>query len=328
MISGSVTGARRVDIGDSPDAPAGRATRRPDDDGASVSLAEAAVKVRGTFGRRALAPRAVLTILGIVGAVVVWATYAGGGNPVDAYAYWSAGNRPDPYAPQACCDFVYSPPFLQAGWPLWRLPFEVFTGLLRAAELACVVAFAGPASAIALFLPPVATEINAANVNLLLMAAVVVGFRYPVAWTFVLLTKPTAALGLLWFVLRGEWRKAAIPIMATIAISAVSFVLAPDLWADYLSTLLRMDAAPGWPFPWPFLWRAPFALALIVFGARTDRRWAIVVGTILAMPRLYFLSPAMLLAVLPTLRRPVDLGDADLGVDPRRVARQVPAAVE
>ncbi len=243
--------------------------------------------------------RNVGIMLGVAMAVVVWVTLLGSGNPLDALAYWSAGNRPDPYAPQPCCDYLYAPPPLQAGWPLWRLPFEAFVAILRAAELACVVAFAGPVAAAALWLPPVATEVNAGNVNLLLMAAVIGGFRYPVLWTFVLLTKPTAGLGLAWFVLRGEWRKAAVPIMATAAVCLASFVMAPDLWAGYLGAMARVSPDAVWQVPWPFLWRVPFALALIAWGARTTRRWALIVGTILAMPRLYFLSPAMLLGLLP-----------------------------
>jgi hypothetical protein len=189
-----------------------------------------------------LTPRTAALVVGAVAAIAVWAALQIDGNPVDALAYWAAGNSPDPY------------------------------------------------------------ELNAANINLLLMAAVLAGFRWPVAWVPVLLTKPTAGLGLLWFVVRGEWRKAAIPILIAIVIAGISMLFAPDLWSSYLVALGRQSLDAGWPFPWPVWVRAPIAVALIVWGARTDRRWTLIVGTILAMPRLYFLSPAMLLAVLPTLR--------------------------
>jgi hypothetical protein len=247
--------------------------------------------------------KATWLILSVAVVVAAWVTFYGAGSPVDAFAYWSAGNRPlAPYAPQPCCDYVYSPLFLQAGWPLWHLPFAVFVAALRAAELGVVVWFAGPVAAIALFLPPVATEINVANINLLIMAAVVGGFRWPVLWSFVLITKPTAGVGLLWFALRGEWRKAALPIGVAGIAALLSLYADPALWIGYIGVLARADQTPGWPFPWPLWVHWIPGVIFIIWGARTGRQWPMVVGTILAMPRLYFVSPAMLLAVLPTLR--------------------------
>lgn len=242
---------------------------------------------------------------GIAMGVIVWATFTVyGGKPVDAYAYWWAAHRPAVYSTETCCLYLYSPAAYQLSYPLTALAsFEVFAAILRAAEIAAVIAFAGPVSAIALWLPPVAAEINAGNVNLLLIGAVILGFRWPALWTVVLLTKPTAGLGLLWFMVRGEWRKALIPIALAAGISAVSFVLTPGMWFDWFARLAAESPDPGWPFPWPIWIRAPFALAIILWGARTNRRWALVIGTILAMPRLYFLSPAMLLGALPALRR-------------------------
>lgn len=230
--------------------------------------------------------------------VVVWAVLYGGGNPVDAYAYWTAGNRPDPYAPQACCDFLYAPPFLAAGWPLWRLPFEVFVGLLRGAELAALLFLAGPFAGLAIFLPPVATEINAANVNLLLMTCLVGGFRWPALWAVILLTKPTAGVGLLWFVVRGEYGRALVPIAVAAGAMVLTTLLQPQWTADYVSMVLSRDPDTGGPFPWPWWARLPLAVPIIVWAARTDRRWALAIGTILAMPQLYFLSPAMLVVLL------------------------------
>ena len=42
--------------------------------------------------------------------------------------------------------------------------------------------------------------------------AIVLGFRWPFTWAFVLLTKVTPGVGLLWFAVRREWRSLAIAL--------------------------------------------------------------------------------------------------------------------
>ncbi len=49
-----------------------------------------------------------------------------------------------------------------------------------------------------------------------------IGFRYPAAWSLILLTKITPGIGLLWFAVRREWRALAIALGATAAIASVS----------------------------------------------------------------------------------------------------------
>ena len=81
-----------------------------------------------------------------------------------------------------------------------------------------------------LALPPVALELYHGNVHLWIAAAIVLGFRYPWTWAFVLLTKVTPGLGLVWFAARREWRSLAIALGVTAAIVAVSLVLDRQLW--------------------------------------------------------------------------------------------------
>ena len=69
---------------------------------------------------------------------------------------------------------------------------------------------------------PVSQEILIGNIHLLLAAAIVLGFRWPGTWAFVLLTKVTPGVGLLWFAVRREWRSLGIALGATAAIVAVS----------------------------------------------------------------------------------------------------------
>ena len=47
----------------------------------------------------------------------------------------------------------------------------------------------------------------------------------------------TAGIGLLWFAVRREWRPLGIALGTTLAISAVSFVLAPGLWTSWFDLL-------------------------------------------------------------------------------------------
>jgi hypothetical protein len=244
--------------------------------------------------------RRLFTILGGGMAVTVWVTLTSyHGNPVDAWDFWVDPARP--YATEDIHQYLYSPAFAQAIAPFQQAGFDGFVALLRAAELACAFFLAAPALVVGLFLPPVAAELNAANINLIIVTAIVLGFRWPALWAFVLLTKPTMGIGLLWFALRREWRALAIAIGATAGIAAVSFVINPAAWGDYLGTLARANPTPGWPFPWPIWVRLVVALPLVIWGARTGRPWGVGLGSVLAAPRLYFLSPVMLLGLVPLL---------------------------
>jgi hypothetical protein len=235
-----------------------------------------------------------------VAAVVFVSLTLSGGNPVDAYNYWHA----DPAHPYATGEFkfVYTPVAIQVLAPFQTLPFPVFVALVRLIDLAALVLLAGPATVFAIFLPPVATELNAANINLPLGLAVVAAFRWPALWAFPVLTKITPLVGVVWFAARKEWRSCAIAVGTTLVILVVSILASPTLWRDYVDYLLSVaDTVPGWPFPYPMLPRVVLALVLLLWGARTDRRWTVPVAVLIALPRLYFLSPALLLAVLPTL---------------------------
>jgi hypothetical protein len=244
--------------------------------------------------------RRAFLILSAAMAVVTWVVFTtSGGNPVDAWDFWV-----DPANPYVLTDdhnYAYSPVFAQATAPFRLVGFDAYVAVSRAIELVCAFWLAGPALFIALLLPPVATEINAANINLILVVAIALGFRWPALWAIVLLTKPTMAVGLLWFVFRRDYRSLAIALGTTLALAAVSFAFNPGLWADYVTTLTVMNPTPGWPFPWPIWVRLPFVLVLVVWGSVTCRPWAVALGSMLAAPRLYFLSPVMLLGLLPLL---------------------------
>ena len=247
--------------------------------------------------------RSIALGLGLGWAVAVLVTLTRFGAPVDAQCYYEV-DRAQPWFPGGC--FLYSPPYVLAMSALPNLmSFDVFVFLLRSAEMAVLIAVAGPAVGIALFIPAVAIELNAANVNLLIVGAVLLGFRFPWTWAFIILAKVTPGVGLLWFATRREWRNLAMATVATAAIAAASWVIAPDLWPKYLAGLVSVPDGT----PWPVALRLPIAAALVVWGASRNHRWAVMVAVFLAMPRWYYLSPVLLVGLFPLVRlaRPLRL---------------------
>ncbi|HEX8940740.1 MAG TPA: glycosyltransferase family 87 protein [Candidatus Limnocylindrales bacterium] len=232
----------------------------------------------------------------------------------DARAYWLA-SAGDPYRlatvgmPGA---YLYSPAFLQVLAPLRALSW---TGFVAAWTLVLLVAAAwlsgpwllGPALALVLI------EVWGGNITLLLALAIVLGFRWPASWAFVLLTKVTPGVGLLWFAVRREWANLAATAGATLGIVAVSAVLAPGEWRAWLHVLAGNAGTAGtWAaIPVPLLPRLPLAALVVAWAARTDRRWALPVGCLLAMPVIWYGSLTLLLAV-PALRRSGTAGWAPL----------------
>jgi len=250
--------------------------------------------------------RDALVLLGIIAAVVYWLSLTQtGGLPVDVHYYWAA-NPADLYPHPELAErngYNYSPAFeLVVGWWRW-LPFEVFVAIWRALLLASLVYLAGPFTLFVLLTVPVGSEINAGNIQILLALAVVIGFRWPAAWAFVLLTKVTPGVGLLWFAIRRRWRDLAIAIAVTAAIAAVSFVLLPDAWAGYLRLMTGSPAPSVAPYYLPFWVRLPVALAFVAWGGWTGHKWPVVVGATIALPVYYIISSSMFVGVLPFVRK-------------------------
>jgi glycosyl transferase family 87 len=225
---------------------------------------------------------------------------------VDAHAYWAA-NPLDPYSSAALADFdayFYSPAFTQAIWPLHSLPWPVFAGLWTAAIVVAFRWLSGLWLGLVMLLPPVFIEVAMGNIHAFIAVAIVLGFRWPATWAFVLLTKVTPGVGLFWFAVRREWRHLAIAMAATAAIVAVSFAIKPSLWADWFDVLAAHSAGTNTAGPWgaiPLLARLPVAALIVVWAARTDRRWLVPAAAILAMPVMWPNAYSVAVAVLPLL---------------------------
>ncbi len=234
-----------------------------------------------------------------------WLLVQGEGGPVDVRAYYLV-DLDHPYAGarvDARNAYLYSPAFAQLTEPLRLLPWDGFRLFWRATELAALTALAGPATLPCLFVGPIATELNVGNIHLLMATAIVAGFRWPAAWAFVLLTKVTPGVGLLWFAVRREWRALAIALASTLGIVAVSTLLAPGLWRDWIALLVREANVPPrreWEVVMlPLSWRVAVAAVVVAWGARNDRRWAVPLGAFLALPVTWYTGLSLLAGILP-----------------------------
>ncbi|MDO8484242.1 MAG: hypothetical protein Q7S35_04785 [Candidatus Limnocylindrales bacterium] len=107
---------------------------------------------------------------------------------------------------------------------------------------------------------------------------------------------------MLYPLVRREWRAVAIPLGLTASVCAISAVLRLDLWSGYIDMLT--DAA-GIPLIVPLAWRLPVAAAVVIWGARTDRRWTLPVGAAIALPQSWWTNFALLTALPRSLDTPM-----------------------
>ncbi|MBI3750681.1 MAG: DUF2029 domain-containing protein [Chloroflexi bacterium] len=180
------------------------------DDGMASKARLGVTPIRGSIRLRALRDALVLLGLGILGIwfLVIAPQHRDVGR--DAYAYWSI-DQAHPYdLPVGSIGaFNYPPPMVRLFAPLALVSWPVFLWFWLAIQVATVIWLGWRRSLLVLAFPPVAIELYYGNINLLLAAAVALGFRYPATWAFVLLTKVTPGVGLLWFAVRREWRALA-----------------------------------------------------------------------------------------------------------------------
>lgn len=227
----------------------------------------------------------------------------------DVYAYWSV-DLAHPYAgtPEALGGFGafhYAPAIAQLFSLFHLVPWGLFVWAWTALLIVTLAWLGGRWTLYLLAFPPLVLELYAGNVNLLVAAAIALGFRYPGTWAFVLLTKVTPGVGVLWFAFRGEWRKLAIALGVTAAIVLASFLLAPRLWLEWFGALDAMQGLASGGLPIPLLVRLPIAALVVWWGARTDRPWAVPLASTIATPVLWIGWSAWLVTLfgaLPLLR--------------------------
>jgi hypothetical protein len=228
---------------------------------------------------------------------------------VDAYAYWTTRSG-DFYAAAQTGQigaYLYSPAFAQVIAPLVWLPVAAFMALWTAVNCAALWWLLGRFALPSLLFLPIPFEIISGNVHLLYAVAIVAGFRYPMSWALMVLTKVTPSVGILWFLIRREWQSLLLAIGVTAAIAIASFVLDRGAWEAWLR-LLQGDLSGagqasfqtvGWYLPISLLPRLLVSVGLVGFAALSDRRWLVPVAVVLALPVIWLNSLAMLVAIVP-----------------------------
>jgi alpha-1,2-mannosyltransferase len=246
----------------------------------------------------------------------------------DGLAYWRAGERlvsgGSVYQPGLVgtpLAYWYPPPLAQALAPLTAvIPEAVFNWVWIAALVACLwwLMDGSPIRALAsLAFLPVAVELNIRNIHLLLAVMLVIGLTKS-GWSWLLgvgaAIKLAPGIGIVYLAARGRWRDATIGLVTGAVICGVSFVLAPSLWFDWVSTMLSNGgvSAGAALLPIPYWARALAGLLLAVWAGRQPTRIGdplAVVAVVLALPTWWAPAFATLLAAwklrprLPTVRR-------------------------
>lgn len=234
----------------------------------------------------------------------------------DAHAYWFAAQGELVYSrvPGQKDAYLYSPVFLSVIRPLAMLPWPLFLAVWIGLETAVLVWLVRPLRArwaIPIFLLCL-QELVVGNIYAFLAGAAVIGMRSPALWSLPILTKVATGVGLLWFAVRGEWRRLLHGTGAVALIVAISYALEPAQWQAWIHFLLNnREGTPDNTIS--FILRCSLAVVLVVVGARKNWPWLIAPAMVLASPVLVGLIPLTLLAAIPRLSIPrePDRGRAD-----------------
>jgi hypothetical protein len=255
-----------------------------------------------------------LLLAGAIFAISQGLTAQGGGPTAvyDTHSYWLAGGSDHPYAATITSGFDdsvnlykyrYPPPLAQLFVPFHVLPWPIVAALWVGSCFVVFIILSGRWALVLLLFPATLGELWLGNINLLIALAIVVGMRWPAAWAFVLLTKVTPGIGLLWFVVRREWPALGIAICATAVVAAISFALAPGWWFEFRDAVtVQAGAAIDVP-PSALQISLPIRLiaaaVVVVYAARTDRAWLVPVAATIAAPALWGNVFVILVAAVP-----------------------------
>jgi hypothetical protein len=226
-----------------------------------------------------------------------------GAHHYDAWTYW-ATDPLDPYRNSVVGDrgaYPYSPAWVQLIEPLRHLPFLVVYAGWTAVYLVALAWLVGPLGAAAALVLMTTAQLNVigGNVQFMMAIAVVVGMRFPAAWSWVLLTKAAPGVGLVWFAVRREWRSLLVAIGFSAAIAAASFVIAPQLWGEWLRTLssnASVEVASPILLRVPILPRLLVSAAIVAWAAWRNRPAGIILAVALSQPVLWAGAITLLLA--------------------------------
>jgi hypothetical protein len=239
---------------------------------------------------------------------------SGGFGGADVFAYWTAGRHllegQDLYGvqPGGYAAFLYPPPLAQLFVVATPLPFPVVVWLWRAFEVGCLRVIVGSwrATGLALLLwPPLISELDAGNVHLIPGATVALLIRGDARWLVPSAFAKFASLAAMPAAIRMDRKGLLAGAVLALLVLSLSFVSAPNLWANYLAFIpTATQPASGWfnlGYWFPTWLRLAAAGVFAALAVRFVRLSAVAVT--LSFPVLWFHSLSALVAVVTPIRR-------------------------
>jgi len=236
----------------------------------------------------------------------------------DAYTFWVAWRDGHLYPRhwEPVSEYVYSPAFVQLLWPwmqlAWPLANAVWTALQTVAliwmlgPIGALVALAFPIPSLAGHGTAVFAAIDKGNPMVLTAAAITLGLtRWPGSFAYVLLTKVSAGIGILYFLVRREWRALGLALGTTLAIAVVSALFSSGLWVEWGRLLYGAVSTSGSAgalskeefMPLPLAVRGVIGVGVVALAGAGGWLWAVPIGCFLALPDIHLGGYAVLTAV-------------------------------
>jgi hypothetical protein len=225
---------------------------------------------------------------------------------VDAHAYWAA-NPLDPYSGAALPTSTRTSTRRRSPRRSGRstgCPWPIFAGLWTAAIVVAFRWLSGLWLGLVMLLPPVFIEVAMGNIHAFIAVAIVIGL--PLAGDVGVRAADEGHAGRRGAVVRGAPRVAEPGDRA-----GRDGRDRGRLVRDQAVALVRVDRRPRQPLQraptrrhlgrHPLLARLPVAALIVVWAARTDRRWLVPVAAVIAMPVMWPNSYSVLVAVIPLL---------------------------
>ena len=271
------------------------------------------------IGGRRLPPILVLAVAAIGAVLLAVVATTSWGTGSDELAYWRAAQRLTAgqplYDPGAVPNTPYAywnpPPLAQLLGPLTGLLSpEAFTAIWTALLLGCLWWLGGRSVVVGLALVaflPVAVELRTRNLHLVLAVLVVLALRRSwLFWVPATALKISPVLGGLYLLAAGRGREAIQVAVVGVAVLAVSVVLAPGAWADFVAVVSgRAGSEGGALVAVPFWARFTIGAILAAIGGRLGGRRGevvLVVGLTVANPTLWATALSLLVAIVPLWR--------------------------
>ena len=215
--------------------------------------------------------------------------------------------------------YRYPPPLAQALVPIALVVSPaVFTAMWTVLLMGCLFWLAGRDVWIMLALiafPPVAVELWFRNIHLVLAVLVVLGIRrWSGFYAIGAAIKFAPGLGIVYLAVRRRWREAAVGLAVGLGILAVSVILNPAAWAQFIEiTTARgpLDVSGFVAIPYALRLLAGIAITIVaaIVPARRLSGSLLVVAVTIALPTLWFTALSMLAALYLIL---ADRGGGDL----------------